>query len=599
MKQRYYAEMWGVENSSAGSVPAAAAWATTAAAAPAAVAPAAIAAALSAEGGHSESYAQQYLPSIHSADNVAASSRHSSKSASSTLRPDAVPNPSIVSVVEDSHLRIGFLTDVEGRWSTFCQYMRVSKCLSFATHGIHLEDHALESSRVEIAGGWHFVYGGDCSGKGSRSLLFIQTLVDLKKRHPDRVHLLLGGRDIGQIRMTSELAETEIKRLWSVPGPFWSVNKQSARRPLDYVREVASKEEGVPLEAVTEEMVGKHNTKATRLRYLLEWTMDAAEDFEFRRDEVASAKGLLPEQLADAEVVASFEKELAEGGHVREYLKLAQLVVVLGETIFVHGQLIGNKFDSGPAQTLGILPGAGASQQQTSETDIRRWAEQLNTWCTQQVEDWEQKPQWSNAPFDNTVRDWAGRGAAGLIAYGTSACLVPSVVSARWLDHDGMPQQYPLDFVSRLREQRVRRVIAGHLGFCGLPMVVPHDGLSVILAGTGKSAATLGDDRGLATSHIAIDGDACRVIGRTQGHEAINYYADGPNADGFIGKLVALPGQPRRPYAIMAKLQDESGAHGSYLLCRAEGAGSEQKVVSMEELADLLAQGRAGSVVLR
>ena len=33
---------------------------------------------------------------------------------------------------------------------------------------------------------------------------------------------------------------------------------------------------------------------------------------------------------------------MAEGGVMREYMQLAELVCLLGPTLFVHGQLIGN-----------------------------------------------------------------------------------------------------------------------------------------------------------------------------------------------------------------------------------------------------------------
>ena len=41
---------------------------------------------------------------------------------------------------------------------------------------------------------WHFVFGGDTCDKGPGSLRCLHALVSLKKRHPDRVHLLTPGR---------------------------------------------------------------------------------------------------------------------------------------------------------------------------------------------------------------------------------------------------------------------------------------------------------------------------------------------------------------------------------------------------------------------
>lgn len=47
----------------------------------------------------------------------------------------------------------------------------------------------------ELQEDWHFVFGGDTCDKGPGSLRCLHALVSLKKRHPDRVHLLTFGRE--------------------------------------------------------------------------------------------------------------------------------------------------------------------------------------------------------------------------------------------------------------------------------------------------------------------------------------------------------------------------------------------------------------------
>lgn len=47
-----------------------------------------------------------------------------------------------------------------------------------------LPPHALQDD-------WHFVFGGDTCDKGPGSLRCLQALVSLKRRYPDRVHLLI------------------------------------------------------------------------------------------------------------------------------------------------------------------------------------------------------------------------------------------------------------------------------------------------------------------------------------------------------------------------------------------------------------------------
>ena len=88
----------------------------------------------------------------------------------------------------------GYVTDVEGDmefWSKFCS---MSSVLQGSTDDLSLRP------------GCHLVFGGDSVDKGGRDLAFLRSLLRLKERHPERVHLLLGNRDINKMRLTAELA---------------------------------------------------------------------------------------------------------------------------------------------------------------------------------------------------------------------------------------------------------------------------------------------------------------------------------------------------------------------------------------------------------
>ena len=78
---------------------------------------------------------------------------------------------------------IGYVTDVEGDldyWSRYCALSRVLQ------PGRALDDLALRDN-------CHLVFGGDSVDKGDGDLRFLHSLLQLKRRHPDRVHLLLGN----------------------------------------------------------------------------------------------------------------------------------------------------------------------------------------------------------------------------------------------------------------------------------------------------------------------------------------------------------------------------------------------------------------------
>jgi len=58
------------------------------------------------------------------------------------------------------------------------------------------------------------VFGGDLYDKGPYDIRLSQMLCDLKDKHPDRVWLLMGNRDINKLRLSSELCTPqEMERL--------------------------------------------------------------------------------------------------------------------------------------------------------------------------------------------------------------------------------------------------------------------------------------------------------------------------------------------------------------------------------------------------
>lgn len=96
---------------------------------------------------------------------------------------------------------VGYVTDIEGNidfWRRFCSLSEV------------IEDaDGLDGLRLHR--GCHLVFGGDSVDKAAGDLRFLRSLLGLRRRHPDRVHLVLGNRDINKMRLLAELS----------PGPHW------------------------------------------------------------------------------------------------------------------------------------------------------------------------------------------------------------------------------------------------------------------------------------------------------------------------------------------------------------------------------------------
>lgn len=112
--------------------------------------------------------------------------------------------------------RIGFCTDLEGNFSAFQRYAHRSAVLKVTRDDplqvynrfspylhpkrtyIHPTDPATTLAQIELRDGDQFVYGGDCCDHGTGEIQLVRTLVSLKERYPNRIHLLLGNRDINK-----------------------------------------------------------------------------------------------------------------------------------------------------------------------------------------------------------------------------------------------------------------------------------------------------------------------------------------------------------------------------------------------------------------
>ncbi len=177
------------------------------------------------------------------------------------------------------------------------------------------------------------VFGGDCVDRGAGDVRLARALVSLKRRHPARVFLLAGNRDVNKMRFTSEL----------------------------------------------------EGASPAVLRAILERTMGAPDTFELRRAELRATRGANCDASDDA-VLASFRDGVKSGGYMREYLEHAQLAVRVRDSLFVHGAL--------PRGGLGFVPARSGQveredQQQAAPcAALEPWLEQLNAFYWDEVRGW-------------------------------------------------------------------------------------------------------------------------------------------------------------------------------------------------------------------
>ena len=261
-----------------------------------------------------------------------------------------------------------------------------------------------------------FVFGGDLFDRGEGDLRLARELVDLKRRHPDRVVLLMGNRDINKMRLTAELSDEALAL-----GPerafraWWDAKAPSLEQHL--------------------QGRGLADTRVNRLKWMLEHTMGSPGAFEFRRRELSVLQGVSGDSVSDQDVTRSYEASVRQGGAVADYLEHAQIAALVGDTLFVHGAVAERaagfvpspktRYQRHSQEAMRALPGA------QSGLPLRKWVSGLNAFAAQAVEDWLAAPSWR---ADGT------RGGEALMAYQSRpATAGMTVVVTCYVDGKNMP----------------------------------------------------------------------------------------------------------------------------------------------------------------
>lgn len=246
---------------------------------------------------------------------------------------EAAATPTCISY-DSSVQNVTYVSDVEGAWDYFCNFVSHSKGLNFASEAEPNDRLKSEDLDLILDEGWHFVYGGDAADKGPGTLRFLEAMVRLKKKCPGRVHLLLGNGDVNRLGWALKLKEGDVGHPKDATMTLWTQADMSRSR---------------------------------------------SKEFPQRREELALLEGISADDVTDGQVTESFRQCLQPSGWLYEYLQRAQLGVLLGETLFVDGQVIAN----GPQSA----EEGGEDSSLQNGADLQEWLVGLNEWCARSVKE--------------------------------------------------------------------------------------------------------------------------------------------------------------------------------------------------------------------
>ncbi len=200
-------------------------------------------------------------------------------------------------------VRVSYLTDLEGDYPHWRKYLNHSEVFETKSDQIILKDNC------------HFVFGGDICDRNNGDLRLLKDFLALKRRYPDRVHFILGNRDINKLRLLFSLQQRMLHSLHP-PLVYWLHGSAEL------------------LAQATQEV--QRGDATSKLRWILGRTMGAPQAFQHRQQELRDL-GLSAE---DTDVTASFLHSLTpHEGLLWEYLSHGKIALILGDTLFVHGAI--------------------------------------------------------------------------------------------------------------------------------------------------------------------------------------------------------------------------------------------------------------------
>lgn len=373
------------------------------------------------------------------------------------------------SIVDGPSGLIGFVTDLEGDLLLWNRYIEISQIL-----------HRRDDGSLELLEGSYLVYGGDVVDHGPGDLTILGDLVSLKLAYPERVHFVLGNRDVNKLRLPTELAASFRER-WPLakhPGVYWMGDTKT------------------PAETLTEEEAAT-DTAVQHLKWILRDTMGAPKAFESRREEL---KRLQSQETIDGDaVVQSFLRYIEPGGLLYQYLSFAHLAVLVGDVLFVHAGLPRRSEQWTPGWLPGTVP--------RERVGLRDWVQGLAEFKDACLQKLKPLPAEENPPVLEEA--WSMKGGydhpqpgSALLQYMMrdmpDGSRQPSIIYNGWLGDDYQPLSLDDATLQWLREGGVRRVVSGHLPHGESPLVLRlGEDLSAITADISYASDVewLGDKR--------------------------------------------------------------------------------------------------------
>lgn len=406
----------------------------------------------------------------------------------------------LLSTVSKRIDKIGYVTDIEGDRKFWWKYVKMSKILDIVPDN---DEKQQEKFKVILKPHCHFVFGGDINDQYDGDIEVVEEVLKLKRQYPDRVHFILGNRDINKLRMTQELSKKHVKEYqWNetYPGTFWTQIFFKGLSPYEQIRSKGVK------------FIDSTNNLIDRLRWILSCTMGSPNAFmnrfhELSRRENANEDNNNNNIISYDMVVDNFITNIKPNGIFAEYMKHAKLALVIKDTLFVHGAICTNSYGWIPGESNnknndndGHTDDIDYNNKRIKDTDVNEWVNKLNAFASKGIYDCIHSDQdatpWSftggyknhNTPCSNILQygmGWLPNGKRNR-----------TIVYNQWVIEDKNKLNsinFPTEeIINNLHLHGVKRILTGHKPLGDSPAIFSNNdrNFHVITADTSYSART-------------------------------------------------------------------------------------------------------------
>ena len=279
-------------------------------------------------------------------------------------------------------IRISYITDIEGDAEYLKRFVNLSKVLHFKPskpndslthdHYDHLIDFSAHDDDAIVT--TMLVFGGDVCDKGGSDLYVLRQLLSLVRRYNsdkdpldpnNRVHLIMGNRDVNKLRIFDELVgcpQTPNLQPLSEKAKVISLGLNTTNENLRKTTTTAARIELPPHEGLywlrdtgrvgDPELYERDQTRRVpsdsagdRLKWMLRNTMGSPDAFVFRREELSRDNNVPLRSITDDHVAQSYIDTCAPKSNNQDdnlmiqYLLNASPIKRIGNALFLHGAL--------------------------------------------------------------------------------------------------------------------------------------------------------------------------------------------------------------------------------------------------------------------